>query len=40
VSERRSAVILQGTKQRIGVDLIAKAIQVTTAIIVAKVVPE
>ena len=33
-----AAVILQGAKQRIGIDLIARASQITAAIIAAEVV--
>ena len=36
--ERRAAVVLQRTKQRIGVDLIARAGQITAAVIAAEVV--
>src|SRR5207302_11421135 len=36
----RAAVVLQGTKHRIGVDLIARAIQVTTTVVTAEVVTE
>ena len=36
--ERRAAVILQRTKQRIGIDLIAWAIQITAAVIAAEIV--
>jgi hypothetical protein len=38
VRERWAAVILQGTKQRVGVDLIAWAGQVAAAIIAAEIV--
>ena len=38
VRKRRSTVILQRTEQRIGIDLIAWAIQITAAIIAAKIV--
>ncbi len=36
--KRWAAVVLQRTKQRIGIDLIAWAIQITAAIIAAKIV--
>ena len=39
VRERRATVILQRTKQRIGIDLIARAVQVTAAIVAADIVP-
>ena len=38
VCQRWAAVILQRTKQRIGIDLIAWAIQITAAIIAAEIV--
>jgi hypothetical protein len=38
VRERRAAVILQRAKQRIGIDLIARAIQVAAAVIAADIV--
>ena len=38
VSERGSSIVLQRTKQRIGVDLIAWAVQKTAAIIATDVV--
>jgi hypothetical protein len=40
VSERRAAIILQRTKQRIGIDLIAWTGQITSAVITADVVAE
>jgi hypothetical protein len=36
--ERRAAVVLQGTEQRIGIDLIPRAGQITAAIIAAEIV--
>ena len=38
MSERRAAVVLQRAKQRIGVDLIARPMQIAAAIIAADVV--
>jgi hypothetical protein len=38
VCQRRTAVILQRTEQRVGIDLIARAIQITAAIVAADVI--
>jgi predicted alpha/beta hydrolase family esterase len=38
VCERWTTVVLQRAKQRIGIDLIARAIQITAAIIAAEIV--
>jgi len=38
VCQRWAAIILQRTEQRIGIDLIPRAIQITAAIIAAKIV--
>jgi hypothetical protein len=36
----RTAIVLQRTKERIGVDLVARAIQKTIAVIAANIIPQ